>query len=40
MGIHAYLLWADFGWIGEIPSLKPKPQMCNPDPGVPADAEN
>ena len=27
MGIHAYLLWADFGWIGGIPSLKPKPQM-------------
>lgn len=27
MGIHAYLLWADFGWIGKKPSLKPKPQM-------------
>ena len=27
MGIHAYLLWADFGWMGKKPSLKPKPQM-------------
>lgn len=27
MGIHAYLLWADFDWIGKKPSLKPKPQM-------------
>jgi len=27
MGIHAYLLWADFGWIGKKPSLKPKPQI-------------
>ena len=27
VGIHAYLLWADFGWIGKKPSLKPKPQI-------------
>ena len=27
MGIHAYLLWANFGWIGKKPYLKPKPQM-------------
>ncbi|MDF1589876.1 MAG: TonB family protein [Desulfobacterales bacterium] len=27
MGIHAYLLWADFGWMGKKPYLKPKPQM-------------
>jgi protein TonB len=26
VGIHACLLWADFGWIGKKPYFKPKPQ--------------